>query len=135
MSHTAGEQESTSIHYDDEAISALLDRSLDMGEGETDVGQQNILANDYLSSFKVHCIYMYMYMYACMYVHVCTCTVYTCMYDVHVHVCMGRDTSSGPYSNSDSFAGGVVCDERKSRRTRYRNHRNHQSMRHMTSIE
>ena len=51
--HAAGEQESTSIHYDDDAIAALLDRSLDMGDGESEVGQQNILANDYLSSFKV----------------------------------------------------------------------------------
>ncbi|CAI8044825.1 Chromodomain-helicase-DNA-binding protein 5, partial [Geodia barretti] len=49
----AGDQESTSIHYDDGAIRALLDRSGDITDGESEIGQQNILANDYLSSFKV----------------------------------------------------------------------------------
>jgi hypothetical protein len=49
----AGDQESTSIHYDDGAIRALLDRSVDITDGESVIGQQNILANDYLSSFKV----------------------------------------------------------------------------------
>ena len=44
---SAGAQES-SIHYDERAIEALLDRSQ---EGEEE--RVNLLANEYLSSFKV----------------------------------------------------------------------------------
>ncbi len=43
-----------SIHYDDKAIEALLDRSVDVVVGEEGaIGSENLLANDYLSSFKV----------------------------------------------------------------------------------
>ncbi len=43
-----------SIHYDDKAIEALLDRNMDVvGEGDGAIGSENLLANDYLSSFKV----------------------------------------------------------------------------------
>jgi len=46
----------TSIHYDDKAIEALLDRSQEVegeGEGEQRDEHENLLANEYLSSFKV----------------------------------------------------------------------------------
>ena len=42
-----------SIHYDDKAIEALLDRSVDVVGEEGAIGSENLLANDYLSSFKV----------------------------------------------------------------------------------
>lgn len=45
------EGEESSIHYDDDAIEALLDRSQEE-EGEVGPGE-NLLANEYLSSFKV----------------------------------------------------------------------------------
>ena len=45
------DQESTTIHYDDKAIAALLDRSQE-GEEEM-IGSENLMANEYLSSFKV----------------------------------------------------------------------------------
>ena len=75
---TAGEKETTSIHYDDEAIAALLDRSLDLTDGEGDIGQQNILANDYLSSFKVY-----------------YCPVYTRTHEsghLSIRTCLNQDT-------------------------------------------
>ena len=45
-------QGGTTIHYDDRAIDALLDRDQE-GEGEEVPGSENLLANEYLSSFKV----------------------------------------------------------------------------------
>ena len=45
-------QGSTTIHYDDRAIDALLDRDQE-GEGDEVPGSENLLANEYLSSFKV----------------------------------------------------------------------------------
>ena len=43
---------STTIHYDDRAIDALLDRDQEGGIDEGP-GSENLLANEYLSSFKV----------------------------------------------------------------------------------
>lgn len=46
----------TAIHYDDKTIEALLDREQEGAEGteSADVpGNENLLANEYLSSFKV----------------------------------------------------------------------------------
>ncbi len=44
----------TTIHYDDKAIEALLDRDMEIGETDGGaIGSDNLLANDYLSSFKV----------------------------------------------------------------------------------
>lgn len=45
-------QGSSTIHYDDKAIDALLDRDQE-GEGDEGPGSENLLANEYLSSFKV----------------------------------------------------------------------------------
>ena len=45
-------QGSTTIHYDDRAIDALLDRDQE-GEIDEGPGSDNLLANEYLSSFKV----------------------------------------------------------------------------------
>ena len=53
---TCTEGGQTSIHYDDKAIEALLDRSQEVegeGEGEQRDEHENLLANEYLSSFKV----------------------------------------------------------------------------------
>ena len=51
-----GKEAGSSIHYDDEAISALLDRSQE-GGGEMEQllpgSDENLMANEYLSSFKV----------------------------------------------------------------------------------
>ena len=49
---TVDGQGSTTIHYDDKAIDALLDRDQE-GEGDEGPGSENLLANEYLSSFKV----------------------------------------------------------------------------------
>ena len=48
-----GDDQSTTIHYDDKAIEALLDRDQEGVEGDGSIGSENLLANDYLSSFKV----------------------------------------------------------------------------------
>ena len=49
---TVDGQGSTTIHYDDKAIDALLDRDQE-GEVDEGPGSENLLANEYLSSFKV----------------------------------------------------------------------------------
>ena len=50
-------EESMGIVYDDKAVEALLDRSQGSGEDGPD---ENLLANEYLSQFKVRYIYMYL---------------------------------------------------------------------------
>lgn len=47
--HTAAD---TTIHYDDKTIEALLDREQE-GDSMDVPGSENLLANEYLSSFKV----------------------------------------------------------------------------------
>ena len=42
----------TAIHYDDKTIEVLLDREQE-GDGVDVPGSENLLANEYLSSFKV----------------------------------------------------------------------------------
>ena len=42
----------TTIHYDDRTIEALLDRDQE-GDSSEVPGSENLLANEYLSSFKV----------------------------------------------------------------------------------
>jgi len=44
----------TTIHYDDKTIEALLDRDQELtGDSAEAPGSENMLANEYLSSFKV----------------------------------------------------------------------------------
>ena len=91
---TVDGQGGTTIHYDDRAIDALLDRDQE-GEGDEIPGSDNLLANEYLSSFKVASYVMQekvhvfsISLFLAFYQHICKCHSKINLRVLYIHVYM-----------------------------------------------